>query len=280
MAIDTPPAGHLDEAAPPAPAAAPTPPAAAGPGPRTARSTDYAVLRVANWSVLAYCTLGLVGFAVFGGFWPPPAEHLTAPQIADYFRDHQTDLRVGMVMMAAGAPFYMVWSAAVSAVIKRIEGPMGLLSRVQLLGGLLTAIVTLVPPTIWITAAFRADARPDETIQMLYDFGWFFFDLTWVCSAIQSVALGTAILLDRREVPLYPRWVAWLSFFVAVEYVPLVLVPMFTDGPFAWHGLISFWGVFVMFFVLIVVVMPCTFRALRRLEAEDEAADRLAGVHA
>jgi len=265
MAIDTPPRVVLDDAPDPVPAA-PAPRSA-----RTAASTDYRILRVANWSVVVYCTLGLLGFAVFGGFWPPPAEHLTAPQISDYFRDHQTDLRVGMVMMAAGAPFYMVWSAVISAIIKRIEGPLGVLSRVQLLGGLLTGIVTMVPPTIWITAAFRADVRPDETIQMLYDFGWFFFDLTFACSVIQNVALGTAILVDRREVPLFPRWVGWLAFFVAVEYVPLVLVPMFTDGPFAWHGLISFWGVFVMFFVLIAVVMPMAFRALRRLETEDAA---------
>jgi hypothetical protein len=229
---------------------------------------DFRVLRVALWSVVAYCVLGLVGFAVLAGFWPPPAEHLSAMDIAAYFRDHDTAIRIGLVMMAAGAPFYFIWSAVLSKIIGRIEGPMGVLSTLELLGGLLTAIVTLVPPTIWLTAAFRADLRTDDSIQMFYDFGWMFFDLTFMCSVIQSVALGAAILRDRRSTPLIPRWVAWLSFLVAATYFPLVFVPFFQDGPFAWHGLISFWAVFVMFFVLIVVVTPYAFKALTRLQDE------------
>jgi cbb3-type cytochrome oxidase subunit 3 len=43
-------------------------------------------------------------------------------------------------------------------------------------------------------------------------------------------------------------------------------------GPFAWQGLISFWAVFVMFCVLIAVVTPYAWKALRRLEVEDLAA--------
>jgi hypothetical protein len=234
----------------------------------TVLSADFRMLRVATWSVVAYCGLGLVGFAVLAGFWPPPAEYLGAIDIAAYFRDHQTSIRIGMVMMAAGAPFYFVWSAALSKIIGRIEGPIGVLSTVELLGGLLTAIVTLVPPTIWLTAALRADIRTDDSIQLFYDFGWIFFDLTFMCSVLQSVALGLAILRDRRPTPLFPRWVAWLAFLVAATYFPLVFVPFFQDGPFAWHGLISFWAVFVMFFVLIAVVTPYALTALRTLEGE------------
>ncbi|OPX12388.1 hypothetical protein B1790_04325 [Mycobacterium sp. AT1] len=226
------------------------------------------MLRVATWSVVVYCGLGLLGFAVLAGFWPPPGEYLGAVDIAAYFREHETAIRIGMVMMAMGAPFYFVWSAALSKIIGRIEGPMGVLSTVELLGGLLTAIVTLVPPTIWLTAALRAGTRTDGSIQLFYDFGWIFFDLTFMCSVLQSVALGLAILRDRRPIPLFPRWVAWVAFLVAATYFPLVFVPFFTDGPFAWHGLISFWAVFVMFFVLIAIVTPYALKALRTLETE------------
>ena len=231
-------------------------------------SADFRMLRVATWSVVAYCGFGLVGFAVLAGFWPPPAEYLGAVEIAAYFREHETAVRIGMVMMAVGAPFYFVWSAVLSKIIGRIEGPMGVLSTIELLGGLLTAIVTLVPPTIWLTAALRTQTRTDESIQLFYDFGWIFFDLTFICSVLQSVALGLAILRDRRPTPLIPRWVAWLAFLVAATYFPLVFVPFFQDGPFAWHGLISFWAVFVMFFLLIAVVTPYAFKALRTLEDE------------
>jgi hypothetical protein len=149
---------------------------------------------------------------------------------------------------------------------------MGVLSTIELLGGLLTAWVTVMPAIIWLTASFRPESRSPETIQTLYDLGWIFFDLTFACSLLQNLGLSFAILRDQREEPLLPTWVAWVSFLTAGTYVPLVLVPFFHDGPFAWHGLISFWAVFVMFFVLIAVVTPYAWRALRRLEAEDLAA--------
>lgn len=231
-------------------------------------TTDDRILRLGLLSCLAYAGLGLLGFAVFAGFWPPPAEHLSASQIAEYFHDNDVRIRIGMVLMAACGPFYMVWSAALSKIIGRIEGPMGILSSVELLGGLLTGLVTFTPATIWATAAFRADERPVAITQMLYDFGWFFFDLTFVCSLLQSVALGTAMLLDRRTKPLFPAWVAWLCFLTAATYVPLMLMPFFQDGPFAWHGLISFWAVFVIFFLEIAVVTPYAYKAVATLRAE------------
>lgn len=230
---------------------------------------DYRSLRWGLMAVLLYVGLGLTGFAILAGFWPPPSEHLSAAEITAYFHDKGQSLRVGMVMMAVGAPCYYVWSAVLSRIIGRIEGPMGVLSSVELLGGLLTAWVTVTPAIIWLTASFRAEARSAETVQTLYDLGWIFFDLTFMCSVLQNLGLGFAILRDRREQPLIPHWVAWVSFLTAATYVPLVLMPFFRTGPFAWQGLISFWAVFVMFFVLIAVVTPYAWKALRRLEDED-----------
>lgn len=231
--------------------------------------TDYAILRVCVYAGAAYVVLGLLGFAVFAGFWPPPAESLSASEIGDFFRENSVDIRIGMVLMAMCGPFYFVWSAVLSKIVGRIEGPMGVLSTIELLGGLLTGLVTFTPAVIWATAAFRADSRSDEAIQLFYDYGWLFFDLTFVCSSLQSIALGVAILRDGRATPLFPSWVAWVCFLTAVTYVPLVGVPFFDSGPFAWHGLINFWAVFVMFFIMIFVVSHHAYRALRVLQAED-----------
>jgi hypothetical protein len=173
-----------------------------------------------------------------------------------------------MVMMAACGPFYYPWSVVLSRVIARNEGQMGVLASIERVGGLLTGVVTMVPGIIWLVAALRIEDRSPELTQFTYDLGWIFFDLTWVCSWIQMVALGVAILRDRRARPLIPSWVAWVAFLTGACYMPLVFVPFFETGPFAWHGLINFWVVFVMFFVLIAVVTPYVWRALRVLEAE------------
>lgn len=233
---------------------------------------DYVTLRVALLLVGSYCLFGLLGFAVFAGFWPPPGEDWSAAEIHAYFVEHKTGLTLGMVMMAFAGPFYVTWSVAISKVISRIEGPMGALAGIQVIGGLLTGLVTFTPATIWITAAFRVEDRSPEMVQTLYDFGWMFFDTTFVCSALQSVALGVAVLRDRRAVGLYPRWFAYLSFFTAFCYLPLTIMPFVKNGLFAWHGGLSFWVVFVEFFVFTALGTWLTWRALRRLEAEDLAA--------
>lgn len=234
-------------------------------------AADYAILRGCLLLVACYAGFGLLGFAVFAGFWPPPGPDLGAEAIRSYFVDHQDGLRVGMVLMAFAGPFYVTWSVAISRVIARIEGPMGGLAGVQVIGGLLTGLVTFTPATIWMTAAYRADTHSAETIQTLYDFGWFFFDMTFVCSALQSVALGVAILRDDRDRPLFPAWAAWMGFLTAVCYLPLTLMPLFTSGPMAWNGAVSFWVVFVEFFVFTAAISVLTWRALRTLQDEDTA---------
>jgi len=232
------------------------------------RKADFTLLRAALWSVCLYVGFGLLGFAVFAGFWPPPSQDLDAAAITEYFQTHGTAIRIGMVLMVVGAPCYYTWSVALSKIISRMEGPMGPLSMTELVGGLMTALVTAVPAVVWQTATFRSESRSPETVQTLYDFGWLFFDLTFMFSFLQSVALGIAILIDRRTEPLFPRWIAYVCFLTALVYIPLTLVPFVRTGPFAWHGVLNFWAVFVMFFVLIAVLTPYAFRALRRLERE------------
>jgi len=229
---------------------------------------DFTVLRVCLLASVAYAGLGLVGFAGFAGFWPPPGPDLSAAEIAGYFQEHNTSLRIGLVLMAMCGPFYFVWSAAVSRIISRMEGPFGILSTIELLGGLLTGLVTFTPAVIWLTAAYRADVSPDTTVQTLYDYGWFFFDATFVCSALQQVALAVAIMRDDRPQPLMPKWVAWVALLSAGTYLPLTLIAFFHSGPLAWNGLLCFWVVFVGFFVMVFAITATGWPALRRIEQE------------
>ena len=234
----------------------------------TTIAQDFSLLRLANWSSLIYCSFGLLGFALLAGFWPPPGPELSAEQIGAHIRAHSFGVAAGMVAMAFAGPFYFVWCSVISKIIGRIEGPMGVLSTIELLGGLLTGLITFVPAVIWLTAALRPETRSAQEIQLFYDFGWMFFDVTFSASSIQMLAVGLAVQRDPRPQPLFPKWTGWLAYAVGLTYLPLVLMPFFQRGPFAWGGLISFWTVFVMFFVFIVVFAPLAHRALHRLERE------------
>ena len=72
-------------------------------------------------------------------------------------------------------------------------------------GSALTFMIFLV----WSVASFRPDVYAPETIQMLNDLGWFLF--LWIVPpfSLWAVAMGLAILQDKRTTPIYPRWTAF-----------------------------------------------------------------------
>ena len=76
--------------------------------------------------------------------------------------------------------------------------------------------------------------------------------------ALQGIVIGLAILKDKRETPLFPRWVGFYNFWVALLVMPGALVPFFKSGPFAWNGLLAWWLVlaaFASWFVVMWLVM-------------------------
>jgi hypothetical protein len=234
------------------------------------RRVSYNVLHLCNYSILILCIVGLLGFAVFGGFFPPPGAYLSAEQIGTFFRQNSVDIRVGMVLMFLSMPFYLSWTIGMSKLMQRMQNDsMNVLPQLQAISGAVAMITLLGPAICWMTAAFRPGVRSNEEIQLLYDLGWFVFDPPFMIFAIQWGAIGFAMLTDKRERPLFPSWIAWVGFFTCATFISTTMISFMTHGPFAWQGLITFWLVFCMFFVYLFAIVPLTRTALRRLEAED-----------
>lgn len=234
------------------------------------RRTSYGFLHLCNYSILITALGGGFGFAVLAGFWPPPPAHLTASEIGAYFREHSIDIRLGMVLMFLCIPFYLSWTAGMAKIMERIHSDsMNVLPSLIVASGVAAMLTLLLPAVAWMTAAFRPDVRTDAEIQLLYDMGWFMFDPPFMVFALEWGAIGICMLTDKRDKPLFPSWIAWLGFFTCTTFVATVLIPFLTHGIFAWHGLITFWLVFVSFFVYLLCLIPLTRKVLLRLEAED-----------
>lgn len=234
------------------------------------RRVSYNVLHLCNYSILILCIVGLLGFAVFGGFFPPPGAYLSAEQVGTFFRQNSVDIRIGMVLMFLSMPFYLSWTIGMSKLMQRMQNDsMNVLPQLQAISGAVAMITLLGPAVCWMTAAFRPGVRSNEEIQLLYDLGWFVFDPPFMIFAIQWGAIGFAMLTDKRERPLFPSWIAWVGFFTCATFISTTMISFMTHGPFAWQGLITFWLVFCMFFVYLFAIVPLTRTALRRLEAED-----------
>jgi hypothetical protein len=243
------------------------------------RRASYNILHLCNYSILIVCIVGLLGFAVLGGFFPPPGAYLSAEQIGAYFRQNSVDIRIGMVLMFLSMPFYLSWTIGMSKLMQRMQNDsMNVLPQLQAISGAVAMITLLGPAICWMTAAFRPGVRSNENIQLLYDLGWFIFDPPFMIFAIQWGAIGFAMLTDKREKPLFPSWIAWVGFFTCATFISTTMISFMTHGPFAWQGLITFWVVFVMFFVYLFAIVPLTRTALRRLEAEDREHEGAIGV--
>jgi hypothetical protein len=233
----------------------------------------YSIWRLCAWAGPIFMIGYSLSWGLLGMNIPPISPDISIGDLHSHYIDHNLRLRTAMLISVLFAPFYFVMSVIVSRVIQKIEGLDGPLSVIEQIGGTLTTVVMFVGGVCWLTASFRIDERTPEIIRLLHDFGWMFFDTTFIATNIQTCATGIAILRDKRAEPLYPRWLAWFSFAEAAIAMPVVLMPFFTHGPFAWNGLMNYWIGFSMFFGWTLLFSIYNFDAIKRLELEEATAN-------
>lgn len=229
----------------------------------------YTLWRLCAWAGWVSMLGSLIAWAWVGGFVPPPRADWTASQVYQFYAGGSTGVRAGTVLTICFVCLYWVWSVAIARLMRTIEGPGGVMSTVQLVGGISTAFIIIAAQIMWMTAAFRVESRTPAEMVLLNDMGWMFMDTTFMGTVLQNCAMAVIFMLDKRKVPLIPSWVCWLTLAVAVIDFSAGLIPFFYAGPFAWHGLISFWVVFPIFFAWMAPVTHYLLKAIRRLESEE-----------
>jgi len=186
-------------------------------------------------------------------FIPPPSPLQSADEVVGMFHDHLIGIRLASIFFMFAVAFYFLYSAAISAVIKRIEGPIPPLAYAQLIGGMVALLPFLTSALLWTCAAYRPERVP-AIIQMLNDLAWIFLVMPAATGVVQPAITAFAILADKRDVPILPRWVGFFNIWVTIAFLPGVLVGMFKTGPFAWNGLLAFWIVAVVFLIYVTVM--------------------------
>jgi hypothetical protein len=237
--------------------------------PVNTRARQFTTWKLLAWGGPIYCIGELISWAGIAHFIPPPRESWSAERVAHFYRQHEVGIRLGMEGVLIFALFYFTFSLALARVMERHEGPHGFMHRVQLMGGLVSALITMGCAVAWLTASLRAGSQDARNIQMMNDLGWMVFDMTVMATLFQFVAFGV-IWLQRsdRATPLMPRWMSYFSFWCAASFVSVYLMPSFHTGPFSWQGLITLYVALGLFFIWIAVVSIYLLRAIRTLERE------------
>jgi hypothetical protein len=206
---------------------------------------------------------------LLAGLIPPPSPGRSSEQIAAFYRDDPDLKRLGFVIMMMAAGLTAPFVAVLTVYVRRIEGDEAPMSYVQLIGGALGVVAITVPSFMWLAASFTPERSPEIT-QALDTLAWIPFVANFPPAVAQCVAIGVAVLGDRRERPILPRWVGYFNLWVAFLFLPGALVPFFHGGPFGWNGLVVFWIVAVLFGSWFFVMSHVLRRAIaeRRAEAD------------
>jgi hypothetical protein len=231
--------------------------------------------RVCAWSMLA-CLLSFFGAFILAGFIPPLSPNASAVTIAHHYQQHTTGIRLGGCLMLLSGMFYAAFTGVISAQMRRIPGLHSAAVYTQLAAGAFACLTFLVPAMLFIVTAFRPYRDP-ATTQTLNDMSWIFLVIPWPPFMVQYFTLAYAVLTDRRENPLFPRWLGYMNIWGPVVFTPGLLLSFFKTGPFSWRGLLVFWVPGAAFGAMLLANMVMVLRAIRD-EQDGLSADGRAGA--
>jgi hypothetical protein len=221
---------------------------------------------VSLWLGVGFAAVLLGAFVAFPGFFPPMSPQMSTREVADFYQQHTTAIRASMVVFnLCGVmliPFFMV----IVYQMKRMATPTQVLAYCYLSAAASGVTLFAIADLFWLIAAFRPERDP-QLIQLLNDLAWITFIAPVGMIVAQLLCLGLAVLLDAHPEPIFPRWVGWFSLATAVLVAPDAGAAVFTSGPLAWDGAISFWLRNVLFGAFFIVMFFVLRRAISREHA-------------
>jgi len=230
-----------------------------------------------TWKLLAWTgPIFFIGFFCMWGLladnFPPMAANTSPQDMWQHYKDLRIPIMVGMSVCMVLGSCYMTFGAAVSRVMRRIEGPEGMLSNLEMMGATITYCPIVVACGIWLVTAMQIDVLSPDMVQTAYYVAWMIIDLAYMVTSWQIIAAAVVFLRDKREKKLVPSWVSWWGFVTVASFFPVSLIPFFKTGPFAFNGLFNFWVASPTWYVWIVSMSFFIIKAVRRIEIEDGAA--------
>lgn len=221
--------------------------------------------RASAWCGLVYLLIFGTGWLVLAHFVPPIPPSAGPAEVTSLFIERQGWQMLAAVLMMCSTFVLFPVMALLVLIARRIEGQVGLVTVMIALTSATSLVFNFYTPFSFAMAAFRPDRDP-KLIQYASDYGFMqfmggipMFLLLWVLSAY------AILVLSPRENPLVPRWFGYLNAWIAVLYLPELLVFFFHTGPFAWNGFVGFWIPAVLFVIYFAVTPFILIPVVRKL---------------
>lgn len=221
------------------------------------------------WAVV---TAAIYGVALrFGlNMLPPPTAKWSSAQIAQFYADHSTEIKVGATIASWTSAFFVPLAVVVAIQMYRHEkGKAPVWSILSVANGTLMSIFLVLPPLFFGVAAFTPD-RPAEVTAIMHELGLLtlvttdqYFIFFWVAVAIISLTPNTVVYSP------FPRWYGYFTAWTALMFEAGAIAFLTRSGPFAWNGLLVFWSPLTLFGVWIAVTATLLLKSINKQILEE-----------
>jgi hypothetical protein len=211
------------------------------------------------WCGPAAALVVLIAWLVAGVLPMPLSSNTPAAEVVEFYAHDSNRVMAGIVISGIGFGLVFPLVAVIAVTMLRMEGRTPILSFLQLATGAATGVFLLIPMMLMAMCGFRPDRNPEITVTM-NDLSWIMLITPVAPFMIQLIAIGVAVLSDRRQI--MPRWVGYLMFWIAVSFIPSALPYFFKTGPFAWRGIFVFPLALGTYCIYMVVMGLMTRRAV------------------
>ncbi|HEY1841318.1 MAG TPA: hypothetical protein VGG53_14070 [Mycobacterium sp.] len=237
--------------------------------PNTANSKTQLI---SLWTAPVFGVILLIAFLAFPGFFPPMSPDMTAGQVAKFYSDHTAMIRFSMITFNLCGIMLLPIFMVIAVQMKRMATQSHIFAYCYLTAAVSGATLFALADIFYLTAAFRP-ARSPELIQLLNDMAWMIFIAPVGAAVAMNLLLGLAIYFDDGPQAVFPRWVGHYAVLTALAMAPAVGAAVFSSGPLAWNGAISFW-LRNAAFALFVIVMFFVLRNVLHRQAVEEGVAR------
>lgn len=196
---------------------------------------------------------------------PPPSSRLGAGAVAAFYAAHAPELRWGMLLAMLATPLLIGFAALISSQLRASDPRLATLANVQF-GAAVVLAVEILLFVVLVAAGAMRPGRDASVLLGLNDVAFLFLLWAFAPGSIEFAAFGLAVLSDRSERPLFPRWIAWLDIAMAFIFALGAPTLFVTGGAFGWDGLLAFWVVFIGYAVWLLATFSCLLRISRRRE--------------
>jgi hypothetical protein len=227
---------------------------------------DIRAQRIFAWGALVSLLMAIYSLHI-AGFLPPPSPAESADEIAALYRANSMSICIGAILFLLSTAPFLLFIGVLSVQIRRIEGDRRTFTYIQLASGTASMVPIILAPLAWCVAAFRPE-QSAESIRSFNDLGFITMVMTTPMVAVEVLAVGLAILSDKRARPVFPKWFAHASFLCAIGLLAGTLCVLSRTGPLAWNGMIAGWPPSLLFVSWTIVMTVMLLKAIKQQEAE------------